>query len=323
MKINNDDPIQEVGSFRLGLDNLTENNEINSDYSDDLHNCSNDLSNEGSIREEIEHAKFARMKKEELLNKNSSYKSYSQNYDAIKTKKSINPTVILSIVLIVIWVMAEPFLTVIDEFSKINSFFNSEPEYSDTEIFKENTETLFKDYKNNILINATTIEDNSIILDVQNNNIYTFNNIKIQTIFYDINNKPIQILENDIDTLFGNGRHVCNINDVPENYAKFEFLITQPYIPDRININKEDITMNWYKNAENDFEIEISNNSEYEIDSIELVAIYYTNGNIVNININNIYDIKEGKTITDHMYNLNYGEYDVVELIINDVYIYE
>lgn len=321
MKINNDDPIQEVGSFRLGLDNLAENKEINSEYVDDLHNCSNDLSNEGSIKEEIEHAKFARMKKEELLN--STYKTYSRNYDAIKNKKSLNPIAILIIIFIVLGTIGDVLFSLIEVLEENNSFVHAEPEYSNTDIFKESTETLFEDSKNNILINATTLSDGSIILDIQNNNINLFNNIKLQTIFYDINNKPIQISENNIDTLFENGRYICNINDVPENYARFEFLITQPYIVDRININKEDIAMNWYVNDENDFEIEITNGSQYVIDSIEIVAIYYKNGSIVNINSNNIYDIKSGKTVTDSMYNFNYNEYDSVELIINDLYIYE
>lgn len=319
MKINNDDPIQELGSFRLGLDNLTEDNEIDSNYSNDLHNCSNDLSNEGSIREEIEHAKFARMKKEELLNRNSSNKAYSQNYDAIKTKKSINTKVILIIVFIVIGIIGE----IIEEFEKSTSFVDTEPDYSVLETTKENKEALFEDSKNNILISATTLLDGRIILDVQNNNIDVFNNVKIQTIFYDRNNKPIQISENNIDTLFENGRHICDIIDAPDAYEGFEFLITQPYIVDGININKEDISMNWYENSSNDFEIAITNNSENEIDSMEVVAIYYKNGIITDINTNNIYNIKSGKTVNDNMHNLNYDEYDSVELIINDMYIYK
>lgn len=320
----NNGPIQDVSHFRLGLDNLTENIEINSEYSDDLHNCSNDLSNEGSIREEIEHAKFAKMKKEELLDRNSSNKTYSQNYDAIKNKKSLSPITIIIVICFLIASSGAPLIEVIESiFEEKNSMMYIGQDYIEMENIKERKQTLFTDSKNNILINATTLSDDSIVLDIQNNNIYMFNNIKIQTIFYDINNKPIHISENNIDTLFEKGRHVCNINDVPANYERFDFLITQPYILDTVNINKEDITMSWYKNSQKDFEIQITNNSAYQLDSIEVVAIYYKEGNIVNINTNNIYDIKSGKTVNDSMYNFNYNEYDLAELIINDMYIYK
>ena len=54
----NDDPIKENNPFRIGLDNLTGDDEINSGIEyNDLHNCSNDLSDRGSRIEEIAHAK--------------------------------------------------------------------------------------------------------------------------------------------------------------------------------------------------------------------------------------------------------------------------
>ena len=322
MKIN-DDPIQDVSSFRLGLDNLVENKEINSEYQNNLHNCSNDLSLKGSIKEEREHAEFARMKKEELLNKKIEYQRFSRNDGAIKNKKSVSPITIIIVICFLIASSGAPLIEVIESiFEEKNSMVYIGQDYIEMENVKERKDTLFKDSKNNILINATTLSDDSIVLDIQNNNIYMFNNIKIQTIFYDINNKPIHISENNMDTFFENGRHVCNINDVPVNYERFDFLITQPYIIDMVNINKEDIVMNWYENSQKDFEIQITNNSAYQLDSIEVVAIYYKEGNIVNINTNNMYGIKSGESATDKIYNWNYEEYDMVELIINDAYIY-
>lgn len=65
----NNDPIKEYKAYRWGVSNLTKDDGLSSNYEDDLHACSNDLSEEGSIREEREHAKFAEIKRQERADK--------------------------------------------------------------------------------------------------------------------------------------------------------------------------------------------------------------------------------------------------------------
>ena len=61
--LDNNDPIQEKKVFRVGLDDLTGNNDVNANEYSDLHNCSNDLSDRGSRLEELAHARYAENKR--------------------------------------------------------------------------------------------------------------------------------------------------------------------------------------------------------------------------------------------------------------------
>lgn len=316
---NNDDPIQENSPLRLGVNRLIEDDEYRT-YSDDLHDCSTDLSENGSIKEEKAHADFARMRREARYN-TTTFKSTINEFSN-KGRKANNAA---AIIVFIIFIVISAISSIMEMASDMiyNSSSNIDYDYGEYEREVENRKNIFEDSKNNILINSTILADR-IILDIENSNIDTFNNVKIQTVFYDEQNLPVYICEEYINTLFALGRYVCEITDVPTEYEGFNFLITQTYVTDSENINYTDLELMAGRNEDDDFEITITNYSARTIGSVEVMAVYYKDGNIVEIASGNIYDLKQSYTKHDTIYNFMEPEaYDDVKFHINDVYISE
>lgn len=336
---NNDDPIQDMSPFRMGLDNLTENQEINNDYSSDLHNCSNDLSNKGSIREEIAHAEFARKRREEMLENTDRY-AEKQAQMRRKTKTTF-PTVFIIFIFIFFSIVVNMLATIIPLIGEMGeSLLNSDytyydsGSYDDYEVDTEEEyisyedemtmkEQIFEDARNNIHIETTLTEDRYLILDMTNENSNMLKNVMIQVIFYDVEDKPVKICEDYKTTLFANGRTVCRLTSVPDNYERFDILITQPY---SYNEDKEislaDFELFVTQNNSGDFDVELKNNSEYKVSTATVAAIYYKEDRVVNIQDTVVLDIRSGGTEFDKINNYqDENSYDRVEFIINDAVI--
>lgn len=323
MKIDNNDPIQELKPFRWGIDNLTEDDGLNPNYSDDLHNCSNDLSEEGSIVEEIEHAEFAKRKKQERLNNYSNYKYQTKNnYYNIK---KYNTPIVYYFIFIILVSFVVPILSLIGTTMR---------EESKSLYFEEET---YKDYDRSSNINEVTVplngeseyyididyvkaKDGTIVVCVNNENNRIFNYVDVETIFYDENYNIITSQKNYIDTLFVNKSHLFSIYDVPENYATIEFIVTQEYDYEKININIEDIQSTFCINDQ-DMDVIIGNNTEELIDRLEFVVIYYKEGHIIGISTHNVYNIYPFNSCTEKIYHYySYDEYDQIKVHINDIY---
>lgn len=358
---NNDDPIQDLTPFRIGLDNIAENDEINakySEYKDDLHDCSDDLSNEGSIREEIAHAQFARKKREEMLENTDRYALKNANTNK-KATNSISKTIIIFII-VFLWMVINVMIEISSMFGDIskdiinNNDLNNdlgtyedynnydETDYdfvtyedynnydeADTEIIEDdityedqikNADQDFQNAKNNIFIETTITPEYDMILEIFNNNDKMLSNVKIQLIFYDGEDKPIKICDGFSNALFANGRNIVKIMDMPDMYERFDILISQSYVSDTIDIDISQLELYATQNEEGDFNIELTNNSEYKLDVVSTALIYYKNNKIIDVEEDSIYDIKSGRTEREEIYNFHYNnDYDRIELIINDV----
>lgn len=222
MKDNNYDPIQENKKFRFGIDNLTENETINnfSEYSD-LHDCSDDLSDKGSKKEEYEHAKFAEQQRR------NSYKSYNNyNYDKKqvvllnKNKKIITYILVFFFIILpilqallgmIIGIVGIVSDEIIDSINGTGDYYNYETEYSNGSVVAE-----FETQRDSIVVYGKMLSNKELIIETQNTSSYTMLDLRLQIIFYDGENKPIQISDLNINTLFANSKNIQKLYDAPK-----------------------------------------------------------------------------------------------------------
>lgn len=317
------DPIQNFDEKRIGLNVLIEEKKQNNEYYDeDLHDCSNDLSDRGNIRENIAHAEFMKRKKAAMLK--NRYANYGRKY---KNKDSVK--IIFAVICFIIFIIIE----VIDAMNKLeNTYFdNSYPEsnvsdYTISEDFEigntlEYYEIEFDELKENFKIDTLKLKNSKLIYEIKNENDVTINNVNIQTIFYDAENRPIKICTNDIQTLFKYGKVFCTIEDAPESYTRYDYLITRPYYYDKeTNIEYDDLAITAVENTRTGIKFEVTNNSSEKIEMLEVAVLYYYQGKIVDIEYGNVWDIRAGKKQEGETYNWSERPtYDSVEMIVNDI----
>lgn len=255
----NDDPIKENNPFRIGLDNLTGDDDINSgiEYSD-LHDCSNDLSDRGSRREEIEHARFAEQQRRNQY-KNTYSSSSTVNRKVVISKNPQNIIIGIIVAYIAFNLIATlivtffsgigTFVSNFGEESRIPDYqyednydydndYNYDYSYEDSIISSPNVEDLtdIPEYtpevevtKNNIYVNSGKTANDTLIVKIQNKNSLTYYNSTIQVIFYDAEDKPIEITDVSIYALPANQVKVQEIYNLP-NYSRYDI-----YFPDRYN----------------------------------------------------------------------------------------
>ena len=333
MKENNSDPIQEKKVFRFGIDNLEESNEINSynEYVDkDLHNCSNDLSDAGSRIEEFAHRKFAESQR------NKSYSTYSSRINTTSTSKGnklarniilfvfFGIPILQAIFVVVIAVITGIFGEVTEVFEDFEILEEDSSYYSDYENENEFIVSDFETEKNNIIVSAESLANNKMIIKTENKNTNIISNVRVQIIFYDAENKPVAISKKNIDALFPNVVNIQEVYDAPESFARYDFLITKPYDTQRPIINYEDIKVELLSESTSNINLQVTNNTNKEIDSVEIVVIYYNGENIIDYDTRSVYDLKSGKSEEESIYRYSTdSEYDRVEYFVNDVYIYE
>ncbi len=248
----NDDPIKENNPFRMGLDNLTGDDDINSgiEYSD-LHNCSNDLSDRGSRREEIAHAKFAEQQRRNQY-KNTYYANRQNNKKVVIAKNPGNIVVGIFVLYIAIQVIAaigtgiygtiQMFETASNSSNYIpENIYNNEIYYDDDADYTYNDTSLNTPYatipnytpeveitKKNINIKAGLSEfGNTLIVQIENKNSLAMYNTITQIIFYDEEDKPIEVYDVSLYELPANKVETQEVFNLPK-YSRFDI-----YMPDR------------------------------------------------------------------------------------------
>ena len=244
----NDDPIKENNPFRIGLDNLTGNDEINSGIEyNDLHNCSNDLSDRGSRIEEIAHAKFA-----EAQRRNTYKNTYSASSERVKkvviTK---NPKNIITGI-IVAYIAFNLVGTVIASIiGGIGSFVSNtsqesyipsyEYSYNDTVVdgdYNYEGESVIPNFtvetdimKENVHIEAGKSDNGNLMIRLENQAPDTMYSTRVQLIFFDAENKPISVTDLNVYTLYSNETETIEVHNIPE-YTSYNFLISDRYADD-------------------------------------------------------------------------------------------
>lgn len=323
MKDNNNNPIQENKKFRFGLDDLTDSDNI-SDYSD-LHDCSDDLSDRGSRKEEYEHAKFAESKRR---NSYTSYSNYGKKQVVLLDRNKKIVTYIIVFFFIILPILQTVLGIVITNIGAVTSEIIEEvgsnsatPEYRPVLI--ENTSTNMvadlETQRDNIIVSSKMLNNRELIIETQNTSAYAMKDIRLQIIFYDGEDKPIDISDMNIDTLFANQKNMQKLYDVPENFERYDFLVTQPYQSDRTVVNYDEIIVERVEDSTSYLNFKVTNNTNSTLSDVEIAILGYSGDELVLFETRNAWDIKSGKTkeATIYSYNINC---DRIEYFVNDVY---
>lgn len=248
---NDDNPIKESTPFRIGLDNLTESDDINytddeaydafSDPSSDFHECSNDLSDEGSRKEELAHARYAEYKRQTYNSSSSTTKKILVNGQ----KKWIIYVILFFFVGIpVIETLAATVIGIVGLFAELNDdtptvqtvYEPYEENEENSSAYNQITQELdsqynFDELKENIYVFPTYSVDGRMNFEVKNENDEAVYDAKIQIIFFDELDKPINITQLDEYTLLPKSTSTHEIYNVPK-HKKYEVLITDKYAED-------------------------------------------------------------------------------------------
>lgn len=256
-------------------------------------------------------------------------------------KKGINVGTIFLIILIIILIagvylystkdkrLAQEALTDFGKYLSENPdyFYNEDLDY---EVISENEDNFEEESKNlKIIKEFQDVNKNlGIILNNQNEN--TVTGILVQVIFYNNENKPIKINDYVINILEPNLDYYIIFNENPENFERYEFLITKEYEDPSIKSLKNSITYDVKDKNENEIVITGENSSSETIKELEFFLIYYDeNNNILGVDTIYEYDIDKNNKFKIEsykgMYDDNYEEinYERYEVVLASAYTYE
>lgn len=183
--------------------------------------------------------------------------------------------------------------------TKVNSNSNS----SDSENIEDNIET-----------NAVVQFDNdTMILFVTNNNNVTIDELELKVMFY--KNSSVIDLDEDWHDMVLPGATVISKIDLPDEYEDYEIEVnTELDVNPRYENHSKEVAIT--NNKGEDCEIvSIKNNSDVTIEEVEFAVIFYNGDEIVDIVIENIFDLESGDTTTEKC--LMYDYYDRAEVYLN------
>lgn len=165
-------------------------------------------------------------------------------------------------------------------------------------------------------------KDNRIIYFITNKNESNIDLI-IKTIFYDKDNKKITEDYSEIKAISPNNEIAYQLFKTPENYETKKTTII-PNISKYNDTYENDIKLEVH-NAENNFEVYVTNSSKYTLNEISISFVYYKNNEVVGISnniINNLYSQDTTKIYMSHPYDIKYNEisYDNYKTYINTAY---
>lgn len=188
------------------------------------------------------------------------------------------------------------------------------PEEYDEQEKEENAK--FEAQKANIKITKEFRDVNKnlgIVLNNQNQENIT--DILVQVIFYNAENKPIKIDEAPVETLKNNLDYYIVFEETPDNFEKYEFLITKEYYGSNYDILNDDITYDVKDTGEDEIVIKGKNNSPKKITNLEFFIVYYDDkNNILGVDSIYEYDIRKNGNfeIETYKYLLNDETYENV-----------
>ena len=226
---------------------------------------------------------------------------------------------------------AQEALTEFGEYISENKqeFYKEDIDYEE---LNENEEKRLEEEVSNIIIKKEFIDINrNLGIVINNQNGETTSGILIQVIFYNSENKPIKIAENSTNILESNIDYYITFTNTPEEYERYEFLISKEYEDLSIKSLKNSITYDVKEKNEDEIIISGKNSSSEIIDEIEFLLIYFDeNDNI--LAVDNIYEYDIGKKkkfeIEEYLelYDDEYFEevpYSRYEVVLTSAYSYE
>lgn len=313
----NNDPIKDYNPASLKIDRLKEKLEMYIDREDsvtDLHDCSNDLSDSGSRKEEYEHAKFAEKKRQNFKqNYNTwSYNTTKKNYNNVN-RQGVVVVIIVGLIALkffisffgIIGELLDDFLSEIsyveetnlytdeDYVKETNSYLDYDEETLYNELEEDEVVFDFSKYKNNIIIENLRTQENNTYIYLNNLNYKSFSNLGIQSVFYDESGNEIYSINTYSEVILNDNIHFFEVFNAPREYARCEHILLDNDVK-YSEIRKEDFYVT-YKETDLNPKISLVHYLKEDINYATVTVAYMKEDNLIDIENYNFWNLKTGE----------------------------
>lgn len=323
----NNDPIKDYNELSLKLERLQEKMEMHVADDDsgitDLHDCSNDLSDSGSRKEEYEHAKYAERVRQAGKKTNDVWANKKVNTKSQTNKTSSSSLSVIVIVIFIIFYIFGAIAQVIEEFieSVGSSFEEFNSSYSDDYYDDEVSDSEFAIYKENITV-GTIKAENDTYIEIHNSNTKSYENLKVETVFYDDSGEIISISTTYINILLGNNYHYFKILDVPEKYDTCKHNVVNSY-GNYSDLSKSNfVTQLIEKSQIGEDGIRLTSFHDETLDYVEVLIVRSNPQGEVKFDTYHFFDVEWGveQEKEFYYYSEEDSDYQIVLTTINDIY---
>ena len=175
--------------------------------------------------------------------------------------------------------------------------------------------------QNNIKVETKIAQDGLMCAFITNNNNVVIDELELQVNFYDSNNNIIDLDEDGHDMILP-GATVASRIDTPNNYDHFDTKVSiELGVHEDYENHSKDIDLS-YNLGEDCVIIQITNNSDVEIDEIEYIVLLYKDNELVTVESpDDVYDVAVGDTITEKVYTPE--THDRAEVYLNQAHTFD
>jgi len=179
----------------------------------------------------------------------------------------------------------------------------------------KSTTTNVKDIENNIkIVDSNVGADNRLSAVIKNNNNFDVGMIDLVANFYGSDNSLLNTAKESIFVI-GAGREeaVRFYDSAPADYSKYEITIKANDYSSDLNgytLMNDKVSMQ-DKDTGDEIDVTFTNNSDQDIQNIDLQVVYYKDGKIVGMDQNYVNDLRAGSSEMSKMhypYDSNYDD---------------
>ena len=176
--------------------------------------------------------------------------------------------------------------------------------------------------KNITCSGAITKEGNLIAFIMNSNNVAV--EVEVEVEFYDTNGALVGSDKESLNSLASNNEAVVEFWDTPNNFDNYKIYV-DAVVSSAISYSDK-VTLS-HNNTGREVLVQVTNNSEEEIERVEVAIVYYLNNEVVGYDDDTEYDVKIGRSgnftfdyPTDKRYNN--VSFDSYKVFVNQVYSY-
>ena len=170
--------------------------------------------------------------------------------------------------------------------------------------------------KNISISDETIAPDNTLVTIIKNGNDETVN-IEVEAIFYDANGNPLGS-DSAYLSIYNKQEMACAFYNIPSGYSDYEINIKANKNFYTNYSNKINVTSN---DTGEQIVVQVVNNSDKDIESVDLVAVFYKDGKIVGYDIAYKNELRSGVTSTSNIYYPYDANYEDVSFDNYKVYV--
>lgn len=178
-----------------------------------------------------------------------------------------------------------------------------------------------KDIEKNIETTAAVIKSGKLVVFVKNNNAVALD-MEIEAEFYDADGKVVGSAEEDVAGAGKNSEIAVELYDTPDSWDNYKIYVDAEETEYDVYFDKIKINHN---NTKENVAVQVTNESEEEIEYIEAAVVYYKDNVPVGYQYDTSSEIKPGRSANfniDHDWDKNYKDikYDSYKVFVNEAY---